>query len=358
MKKLNILLIALFVTLGLCSCKLRETNPRINASPGTFSITSPKTDLGYTLDKSKENDTLLTFTWSEPDYGVSVAPNYLVVMDTSKTPSTHAVTVGSTSDTSLSITVGKMNSKLLGAGIAGGQVQSFQVSVISTLGDSLKKVTSKPITLYFQPFAVCKYCPEIYMPGNYQAVSGYGANWSPPDAPALHTVSGKDVYEGYVYIGGHNPDDPNIQFKFTPERNFDAAFGAGSKPNTLDPNGGNISITDTAYYQVDVDLNKLTYTLTKTTWALLGDAANGWDDDIPMTYEPDKKVWVKTLDLKQAEIKFRANGNWDINFGAGSSKGILAFNSSDNIAVPSAGKYKVTLNLNDYPRTYTLEEVK
>jgi hypothetical protein len=358
MKKLTILLIVSFGALILSSCKLRETNPRINSKMGTFSITSPKTDLGFTLTKSHAEDTLLVFKWQKPDYGLSVVPKYTVYMDTSKTGTAHDIMLGSTNKTSLAITVGDLNSKLLGANMAGGQIKAFKIRVAAVLGDSLDKIMSKPITLYFQPYAICAFCPAIYVPGNYQAESGYGGNWSPPDAPPLHTTNGKDVYDGYVYMGGHGPNAPNIQFKFTPQRNWDASFGAGASANTLSSNGDNISGVGPGYYKIDVNLNKLTYKFTKTNWALLGDAANGWNDDIAMTYKPNAKVWVKTLNLKQGEIKFRANGSWDINFGYAGNGNELQFNSPTNITVSSAGKYKVVLNLSAYPRTYKLEKVE
>ena len=71
-----------------------------------------------------------------------------------------------------------------------------------------------------------------------------------------------------------------------------------------------------------------------------------------MNFNKDLNVLTITADLKAGEMKFRANQNWDFNYG-GSNGDLEA--GGDNIPVAEAGNYTVTLNFNEPGEvTYTL----
>ncbi|MDZ7806683.1 MAG: SusF/SusE family outer membrane protein [Gracilimonas sp.] len=108
---------------------------------------------------------------------------------------------------------------------------------------------------------------------------------------------------------------------------------------------------------MNVDINDLTYSITNTTWGLIGSATpDEWNSDQDMTYDPVEKVWTITLTLTAGEIKFRANNAWDLNYGDDEGDGFLEENSDTNIQVASGGNYTVTLDLSDYPYSYSLEQ--
>lgn len=145
------------------------------------------------------------------------------------------------------------------------------------------------------------------------------------------------------------------QFKFTPERNWDADWGDSGADGTLDPGGDNIELADAGYYKMNVDINNLTYTITNTTWGLIGSATpDEWNSDQDMTYDPVEKVWTITLSLTAGELKFRANNAWDLDYGDNEGDGFLE-QGGGNIQVASGGTYTVTLDLSDYPYSYTIE---
>ncbi|HYW35062.1 MAG TPA: SusE domain-containing protein [Balneolaceae bacterium] len=347
MKKLTLLLIALLGTFVLFSCKVRDTTPVLATNPGSPSITAPKSGQSYTLMKSNASDTVLSMQWTKPNYGVSTAINYSVQMDTSSAFS-NPIELGSSHKTTFSMTEGELNSKLLSAGMAGGVKTSIQVRVLASVSDSIQQQVSDPVSISVTPYSVCKYCPDIYVPGSYQSASGYGSDWTPGDAPALATTTGLDQYEGYIYF-----KNPNSQFKITADQSWSTNWGAGSKNNTLDPSGGNLTMANAGYYKVNVDLNALTYSVTKTTWSVIGDAVKGWNTDVEMTFNPSKKTWTVTTDLTQGGLKFRANDSWDINYGDNGGDGTLESGGS-NINISQAGNYTITLNLSTHPYTYSL----
>ncbi len=95
---------------------------------------------------------------------------------------------------------------------------------------------------------------EIYVPGGYQASSGYGSDWTPADAPALVSENNNDVYTGLVYIGVSN-----AEFKFTPDPNWSSDYGDNGGDGTLEPGGANISTERLGLHRITVDLNNNTY---------------------------------------------------------------------------------------------------
>ncbi|WP_340102597.1 RagB/SusD family nutrient uptake outer membrane protein [Rhodohalobacter sp. 8-1] len=97
--------------------------------------------------------------------------------------------------------------------------------------------------------------PEIYVPGGYQAASGYTTNWTPAEAPPLVSDDQNNVYTGQVYFA-----IAGAEFKFTAERNWNANWGGAN--GTLVPDGSNLVIGDAGLYDITVDLNTMTYTVT------------------------------------------------------------------------------------------------
>ncbi len=193
--------------------------------------------------------------------------------------------------------------------------------------------------------------PEIFVTGSFQEESNYGSNWTPEDAPALASVNSDDVYEGYVYFGSEN-----TEFKFTDERSFDVNWGDNDADGTLDPDGANIVAAEPGYYLFDVNLNELTYTLTKTEWGVIGDATiGGWEPpDQDMEYDAEGKVWTIITELSTGEMKFRANDDWLINFGDSDGDGVLELDGG-NIAISEAGQTLITLELGTPPYTFSTE---
>lgn len=344
MKKIGIAIISLLSILALSSCATKHNGPFLSASPGNPTISAPKSGASYVLDKSKAADTLFTMKWSAPNYGYPAAVSYTIQMDKQGDNFKNPIKVGTSNLPSFSITQGGLNGVLMGNGFTPGTAYTLNFRVMASISDSLSSQVSNTISMVVTPYSNYVY---IYVPGGYQANSGYGSGWNPPTAPPLAMVS-TDVYSGYVYMVAASGSDG--QFKFTKDQNWNTNWGMGSTAGTLALNSStNITIPSTGYYLVNVNLNTLTYTLTKTAWSVIGDATpGGWSTDTPLTYDPTKMVWTTTMALTKGSIKFRANDSWNINFGDGGN-GNLVEGGNTNITVPSAGTYKITLNLSNPP---------
>lgn len=185
--------------------------------------------------------------------------------------------------------------------------------------------------------------PVIYVPGDYQEPT-----WDPANSNQLASVLSDGTYEGYIYV------EAGKQFKFTDGPSWDVNYGDDNFDGTLEPGGANIVAAETGYYKLNVNLNDFTYTMVKTDWGVIGDAtAGGWDIDQNMTYDPASKTWNAMLDLTAGGMKFRANDGWDINYGDTGVDGVLDA-GGDNIAIPEAGTYVITMKLGTPDYVYSV----
>jgi starch-binding outer membrane protein SusE/F len=280
----------------------------------------------------------IPFNWQSADYGAQVVISYYLEMDKAGNNFKDAVTLGTiNSRDTVMVLTSAMNAALLGMetdpAIPDPLNVEFRVQAVVPV--YLKDTTySSAIAMTVTPYYVKIEYPLLGVPGSYQG-------WNPADSSTtIASLKSNGKYEGYI-----NFPDANTEFKFTQGPSWDTNWGDDGADGTLNPGGANIVAADAGYYRLKVDLPALTYTKLKTTWAVIGDATpGGWDNDTPMTYDVANKVWTVTLDLTAAGLKFRANGNWDLNYGDTGANGSLE-EGGDNIVVPSAGNYTVTLDL-------------
>jgi hypothetical protein len=191
---------------------------------------------------------------------------------------------------------------------------------------------------------------QFYVPGGYQG-------WVSGVAPIVYDRDFDMKYDGYVFIsseeGLSEEDLKNARsFKFISEVSW-LNYGDSETAGVLSIGGGNLTVPETGFYRLFVNLsgNPPTYTATKTEWGVVGGATEkGWEESTSMTLDPTTGEWtvITTLDATGA-YKFRANDNWDINLGGNLSD--LNY-GDDNISVSEGtGTYKITLNLSD-PKAY------
>ena len=173
-----------------------------------------------------------------------------------------------------------------------------------------------------------------YKAVNFEAYiwqAGNANGWGSP-ADGLYGEDGK--YQGYMYLDG--------EFKFrSHENSWDAPdWGSGGSEGTLAAQAGNLS-AQAGFYQVNVDLAAMTYSLTKVeSIGIIGDF-NGWGGDVEMTYNTTEKCWEATTTVTDGGLKFRMNHDWAVNWGGDTN--YLAQDGA-NISV-SAGTYKFQLYL-------------
>jgi len=141
----------------------------------------------------------------------------------------------------------------------------------------------------------------------------------------ISTATSNGDAEGYVYLksGG---------FKLATDHSWSdaATFGDNGAGKLTNP-GGNIAVPADGYYLIKANISTMTYSITLTTWGIIGDATAGsWDNQTNMVYNPlTQKFSLIARMTSGGAFKFRGTSNWSVNYGSVNADGKL--DTKDNI---------------------------
>lgn len=173
----------------------------------------------------------------------------------------------------------------------------------------------------------------------YEIGNSHGWSSSMP----LRSPSFDGKYQGYYYLDGG--------FKFKPNAdNWDGDWGQ-------DPNGEEGKLVQegekdcnaaAGFYQIDVDLSAMKWSITKVnSISIIGTVNGNWNNDTDLTYNKETGAWEATTALSAGAMKFRMNHDWTISWG-GANGDPTAFdnltqNNGKDLTLAEAGTYKVQL---------------
>lgn len=347
----------------MAACK--KDGDTYNLQAGSFQSNALSASVStLVLAPAKENDTVLVFTWSGADFGKQPVVSYSLQLatpaDTANNWATgKTFTIGSNQ---LRYTfIGKdLNNLLNGMGLAPGVSNKIAVRIKADV-PQFNGAASSIASVYSNTLVqqITSYGLALYIPGDYQG-------WNPAAAPQLAPVNGRaGLYEGYVYMAGSGQH----YFKYTnaPDWNHTNYGDGGNGTFSTDGLAAGLSVPDGGYYYLTANLNNNTWTATKTTWGIIGDASpGGWNTDTQLSYDVANQVWKVTADMKtNGSFKFRANNAWALDFGVDNS-GKLQYADNpflgytpglNNLSVTADGNYTITLDLHTAGNyTYTLKK--
>ncbi|WP_016988196.1 SusE domain-containing protein [Flavobacterium sp. ACAM 123] len=345
MKNITKSIIALFAVVALsCSVEDVQDRPVIEGVDSPV-LTAPTSGAAYVLSPANATAQAERFTWKSANYGGAVEVVYTIEIDKKgnafKTPKDLA---SRKSENQASVSVETMNNAALALNSTPFAPSEFEIRIKSTVGTEV--MVSNVVGIVITPYTTEN--PKLWVPGGYAKASGYPNDWDPATSPQLSASAyGKVDFEGFI-----NFNDAGSEYKFTSFPEWKGEYAAGATPGTILASGpNNLKIPAAGYYLIVVDTEKLTYSATKTAWGIIGDGTPaGWDNSTAMTYDKTTKVWTLTANLTAKEMKFRANNAWDYNLGDTGANGTMEY-GGDNIKVPSAGNYTITLDLSS-PRNY------
>lgn len=325
------------------SCKDEAVGPTLKVEAPPV-IISPAANDFFVLAETNANQIFTVFEWTAANYGFSAAITYSLELDKTGNNFAAPVTVATTNGLKLdNITVGQINAILLAKEISTGVAASIDIRIAANVNPDVPTVYSEVRTINITPYEAIVDYPRLQVPGSYQG-------WDPANtSTVIFSLNSDNKYEGYIFF-----PDPAAEFKYTQGLSWDVNWGDDSADGTLDPAGANIVLTDAGMYRLNVDLNAMTHSYSKTDWGLIGSATpTGWDSDTDMTYDPVTGHLTITIDLVAGDIKFRANDDWALNFGDNGPNGLLELEGA-NIAIAEAGNYTIELILNEAKPTYTI----
>ena len=351
----NKLFIILASLLMFTACKKQAVLTYMDVVSFPSAVTVSTNSVAITADNL--DSTVITFSWPAVIFKVQAPVTYTLQMDV---PSD---TVGGTAwSNAVSVAIGK---DILTKSYKGSGLDSVALSQLGLMADSTntivvrvkatldRDVYSKAAAFNVVPYKVFV-ANVLYVPGAYQG-------WDPGTAPLIAEASGRPkMYEGYIYMAGTGEQD----FKYTNARDWNHTnYGDGGNGTfSTDGAAAGLHVPDGGYYECTADLNTNTWTATRTTWSIIGDATpGGWNTDTQMTYDAANQVWKVTADMVAGgSFKFRANDAWVIDFGVDANGNLMYADNPffgytanlNNLTVPSNGNYTITLDLHN-PGNYT-----
>lgn len=339
---IKLLTLSCIALLIVTSCKKDETKVTIMAQPTPATLTSSANAL--VLRKADADKPAVTFNFTMPDFGYTAAVSNTLQIGVKGSGFDKAKELSFDAGVLTKMyTVSDFNALLNTMKLPTGASSNIEVRLKSQItGAAVDPIYSPVLTLSVNPYTLIVPAAFVYVPGDYQG-------WSPSSADSLISPTSNGIYEGVITY----PAGGTFQFKITPAKKWDIAYGDAGAGKISATAGDNLTVQGAGSYKLTVDLNAMTIAKEALSWGVIGSATpGGWGNDTNMGYDNGKRIWNITVNLVPGEIKFRKNDSWDTNYGG--SNGTLALGGS-NIAIAEGGSYKVEMNL--VTNTYTITKL-
>jgi len=349
-KKIIISILVSFFVMIFYSCE-KQTGPVLEIVKSA-SITEPTSGGTYVLSDADADNIFANFKWTAAEYNVAISVSYSLEVDLKSDNFANPVVLGTTDADSLEITVFDFN-KILTNTLGLEENTAAEISIrVGSFGADSEKTYSDAIDMTVTPYA-------------------------PPNAPdSLFVISGGVViakvlpvdedgnYEGYAWL-----PTSDLTFIISEDRDGTIFYGDNEPDDVLDLSGSNIVVPVEGHYKINLNTFDMSYTVIAQAWGIIGSAVPpyDWSVDIDMTYLINEGVWQISTDtlanpIITGKFKFRPNDSWDpLNYGDGDDGGHPEYGSPDGIPdeygadiAISAGNYKITLDLREYPYLYTV----
>ncbi len=331
------------------SCKQQEVGPILEiVTPA--SITFPVGGT-YVLLEDNADDVFANFKWTEADYNLLITVSYSLEVDLKSNNFSDPVIIGTTDADSIEITVFDFN-KILTNSLGLPENQPAVLSVRVGSYSAASEITySTAIDLTVTPYNP-PYAPErLYILSGGEKIG------------SILPIDVDGNYEGYAWLPANG-----LKFILAEDEEGTVFFGDTDVDNVLEFDGDSVVVATEGHYKINVNSFDLSYTISSQAWGIIGSAVPpyDWSSDVDMAYLVDEGVWEISTDtlsgglIQDGMIKFRPNDSWDpLNYGDGPVSGhedYLFDGIPDEYGadIPiSAGNYRITLDLREYPYSYT-----
>lgn len=349
MKKLFYTIIA-FAGILAASCSTDED--KLVFDPSSSVAPTLGTLAGTTLSSDGAD---LTFEFTQPKYNVDAGVLYALYASDSQDFGKQEKLAATIGGTTVTVKQSALNSVILNLGGEPGAEFTVYLRLDSWLANNKNTAVesslarSGVISATFVPYNQLILDKDIY---DHVWVMGDYCGWSHDNSQFLYNYN-KDgkTFTGVIDFGEKAANG----IKFTGAASWDASTGnwgseaqaeeAEAKSLKLVNGDGaqNITCYSKRFYAFSLDKNSLM--LTKDWGANVIGIVGGFNDwgnsglpDTEMNYNADYvRFWADVDFTSDTEIKFRADGKWDYNWGKDCG--------GDNLPV-SAGKYRIYLDLN------------
>ncbi len=367
---IKIFLPALLLTILIASCNKVGDLPKYQTGE-TPMLTASATAL--TPAPADSNNTVITFSWSNPQFATdSATTKYVIQIDSTGRNFSHAVSRTFINKYNTSYTAKELNDILLGFGLLYNTAYDLDIRIVASYGNNNDQKFSNTIKVNFKTYVIP---PKIAPPVTgklFLVGSATQGGWNNP-VPAPTQEFGKIdsvTYVGVFQLNGSSeylmlPANGDWSNKFSvankslPGLDAGGDFGFNLSDNFPGPSTGGM-------YKILVNFQTGKYSVTPYTGPaipsdlfMVGSATpGGWNNPVPTPSQQFTRLnsveYELTLPLNAASeyLFLPVNGDWGNKYAvpskglAGlSAGGFFGYNYSDNFPGPAdAGNYKLTLN--------------
>jgi hypothetical protein len=339
----NVMFTAIMLTF-LWACGDLEQPPIIQQSPATLS--SPPSSLAFTGEDEAE---VVVFNVNPADFGTNMEVTYTIQMDSPGNGFSNPADLGSSTSTTIEVLASEINRRAISRGIVAGQSGAMEFRVRASPSRTLSALVGEPVSIEILTFSDAIAVRNLFLVGEATA-RGWDNN---ANNPALFRDPDNDdlfVYSGFFEAGGFKI----LEALGTWQPQYGTNDGSTIAVNTGDGEDPDVfNVPAAGYYTFTFDLSSETFTLeeiedvpdTFETVGIIGDATpEGWDASTAMNQlDFDNHIYYISATLEDGEMKFRADDDWAVNWGANSSISGIAVQDGPNIPV-EAGTYKIWFN--------------
>lgn len=350
----KISVVFLLMILGF-SCSDDDKSTVNNGTPAILDL--PEEGNTFLLEGDKAKETIATLNWQKSDYGTPTQITYIVEAAVSGTDFKEPVNAGTSSENTIVLTVAELNSAAITAGLGALEEGKLDIRIKSTLGTNKEMILySNVITINVTPYPTIIAKKNLFLVGDATA-----AGWSENNnnTPLFRDPNNSNLFYYRGYFGAGSIKLLENKGSWHPQygSNGGTTLNVSGLDGSNEPNP--IAVATAGYYDLVVDIQKMTYSLTPytgsttttyTTIGIVGDPTpGGWNTDTNMTVSSfDPHIWyITTVTLTNSApeggLKFRVDGDWAINWGGSTPISGLATLGGPNIPV-TASKYDIWFN--------------
>ena len=363
-----------------------DHNPVLQ-SPTSFTLNTP----GYAeMATDLSTSTSLPFTWSQPDYGFPSAAQYELQVSTKNDwtisdEQANADESGNTIPTYVTVgtPTGVCSTAIDAAEMAKAiqkmeqwpedQVPSSQklyVRALSTLAgntiySNIVEINTVPYYVELKDAApLLWYAVGNFIGGGWGNGTDQIGNGLMPMFPAKDAEFDKKTGTGIIDLTFYVPEGGQFKFVQIPgnwdiQKNYESFFGDGENEYFESNGDGNLCLKEgkAGYYVATFNTATDEVTIEPATdiagtvynSVAMPGSHNGWDaaaDALSLCAVKDggiSHIWKGDFSLSACELKFAANGNWDVNWGGSGFPYGVGVQNGSNIPV-TEGEYTVFLN--------------
>jgi hypothetical protein len=330
MKNISKLVLVLFGLMTIsCSDDIQDIETVVPQEG--INLINPTSTFNMVLDGSKLGQVATTFVWSDTDNAGGSSLSYTVEAAIGGTEFASPLSLGTTTDKFLDVTIGNLDATAKALGIQPLTEGVIDVRVKSTNG--ISNVASIKVTPYQPNWGIIG------------SATTYG--WDNSTDMNYNPMTGKYSISLYLNSG---------EFKFRLDNSWTVNYGDDGNNLSLELGGANINV-NAGNYTIVLDVENESYTITPIVdaWGIIGSATpTGWDNDTLLDFDAVTNSYSMIINLVPGEFKFRLNHDWGTNYGDNGNDLTLNADGS-NIPVAEKGTYYITADFNGL--TYTITKL-